>query len=243
MVKHEERRTLPYTGENAPNQIFAKFFKYTFGALAVSLFRIEFIDSHYIPDGPCIVAGNHSSYIDPVAVWMTPGKGPMHFIGRDDLYENKFLAWVFDSVGAIPVARGSADVAMIRMVSTQLAQGEKVGIFPEGTRGRAREDFGEVGQAHEGVAFLAHRNKVPVIPVGISGLEKIWPKGQLLPRFPKAICKYGPPINPDQFEGNRKEVLHQMTQKIMSEIARLRDEAAQEISSRTLRSQRYFTKE
>lgn len=243
MVKHEERRTLPYTGENAPNQIVAKIVKYTIGYGAVGLFRIEFEDEHYVPNGACIIAGNHTSYVDPVAIWMTPDKGPVHFVGRDEFYKFKPIAWFLDSVGAIPVARNSADRTMMRAVEAQLAQGEKVGIFPEGTRGRDRDDLGELGKANEGVAFMAIRSNVPVIPVGISGLDKIWPKGKIFPRFPKAICKFGPPIHPEDFEGNRKEVLHAMTQMIMDEITRLRDEAAEEIASRSLRKRRYFTKD
>lgn len=242
MVKHAERRTLPFTGENAPSQFVAGVVKYTLGALAMGLYRIEFKNSDNIPDGPCIIAGNHTSYIDPVAVWMTPGKGPVHFVGRDEFYSNKFLAWLFDHVGTIPVSRNTADRTMMRSVETQLAQGEKIGIFPEGTRGRSQEDQAEMGKVNEGVAFMAIRSDVPVVPVGISGLDKIWPKGQKLPRFPKALCNYGPPIYPSQFEGTRKEVLHDMTQKIMSEVIRLRDEAAEEIASRKLRKNKYYTK-
>lgn len=241
-MKASDRRSLPSQGEGAPNQIFAKIVRYIIGWPAVLLYRTTFEGVENIPEGPCIISGNHTSYLDAIAIFMTPRDEFMHYVAKEALYRNKLFSWIFDNLGGIPVNRGTADREMIRHASTQLQQGEKLVIFPEGTRGRERDDLNEIVQAHEGAAFLAIRNDVPIIPVGLSGFDKISKKGSILPRFPLTACKFGEPIYPGDFEGGRKERITAMTEKLMEEIVRLRDEAKEGIETRSRRLRGYISK-
>jgi 1-acyl-sn-glycerol-3-phosphate acyltransferase len=90
-----------------------------------------------------------------------------------------------------------------------------VGIFPEGTRRfkRAEDD-----DARGGAAFIALRNEVPLLPVGIAGTDRIKPPGAKMFRFPKVVIAVGEPIDPAAFEGGRKERVEAITAELMRRI-------------------------
>lgn len=226
-MKSEERRSLPFKGENSPGWPVRRVLMFLLTPLYRVLFRTRYVGFEKIPEGACIISGNHTSYIDPVALYLNKSKIDIHFVSQEGIYRIKILAWLLDHMGAIKVNRGTADRVMIRNASALLEQGEKVGIFPEGTRGRAREDLNEITQAHEGAAFLATRMNVPIVPVGLAGFDKISQKGKLLPQFPRTICIVGDPIYPDDILGERKEKMAEMTKRVMEEVVRLRDEGAE----------------
>jgi len=93
-------------------------------------------------------------------------------------------------VGTIPIKRGAHDTEAFKHAVKALNNGAYVGIFPEGTRGNGIELL----QPHTGVIRLALLADVPIIPVGLSGAKKSWPKGRYLPRFGKKIwVKIGDP--------------------------------------------------
>jgi len=224
-MKHEERRGKLFKDGSVPNWWGMHCADLLIAKPAHMLFRMKRVGVENVPDGACIMAGNHISYVDPIALWASMPQGTIHFVAKSELYRNKALAWFLDSVGAVPVARGAADRAMIKWTSDYLAGGESVAIFPEGTRGREREDAEELNQGQEGAAFLSLRTGVPIVPLGIAGTDKIMPKGSKIIHFPQVVLRFGKPIRPSDFEGSRKEKMTAMTAVLMKEIARLRDEA------------------
>ena len=119
-----------------------------------------------------------------------------HFIAKSELFENGFLGWALPRVWAFPINRASADREAIQRATDLLKCGEPIGMFPEGTRRKPGAALGEgdLGEAHAGVAFIAMRAGVPVVPVGISGTDKALPPGAKLPRFPRVTIKFGPPV-------------------------------------------------
>ena len=236
-MKHEDRRGLPFKGENAPRKWPLMKWAYVLISLPIlGMYRVEGMGEENIPDGPCILAGNHVSYMDAAVLWSMMPKGPLHFVAKEELYKSKFLAWGLDNLGVLPVARGTADRTMIARCKALLGAGERIAIFPEGTRGRERENLDEVGQAQNGAAFLAQHAKVPIVPVGIEGTEKIMPAGAKLPRFPKVLVNFGQPLSADDFEGGRREKLDALTQATMQEIVKLRGEARLELERRRSRA-------
>jgi 1-acyl-sn-glycerol-3-phosphate acyltransferase len=145
--------------------------------------------------------------------------------------ENGFLGWALPRVWAIPINRASADREAIQRATDLLQRGEPIGMFPEGTRRKPGAPVGEsdLGEAHAGVAFIAMRAGVPVVPVGIAGTDKALPPGAKLPRFPRVTIKFGPPVSPHDFpHGGRKEKTAAMTAEIMRRIAAARDAATEE---------------
>lgn len=214
-------RGKPFVGDGAPAWRLAKFAKNTLGKLGILIYRSKFLCVENIPDGGCILAGNHTSTLDPVMIYGEAPKGMIHFVAKKELWKVPLIGWAVDHLGAIPVYRGTADRTMIKTVVSLLKAGEKVGIYPEGTRVKGQEDH----SGHGGAAFLAIMANAPVVPVGIAGADQIYPDGAILPRFPRVVYRFGPPIHPNDFEGTNREKVLAMTEAIMAAILRERDAA------------------
>jgi 1-acyl-sn-glycerol-3-phosphate acyltransferase len=205
---------------------FARVVRATLGALLVAMFRVSLPGADRIPRGGVILAGNHLSYADPILLWCRSPR-PVHFMARSDLWEHDVLGWGLDHFWAFSVHRGAADREALQQASAYLKAGEPVGIFPEGTR-----KFHGDAEAQGGAAFLAIRNGVPVVPVGIAGTDRIKPPGAKTFHFPKVVMAVGEPILPDAFpEGGRKERVEALTAEIMERIGE-QTERAQEVLAR-----------
>jgi len=196
----------------------------TVARAVLGVYRTRLVDTNNVPPGGAILAGNHVSYLDPVLLWCGAPR-PVHFMAKTELWDSRFIGWALDRVLAFPVRRGTPDRAALATAGTLLSAGELVGIFPEGTRHRAGETD-ELGEASEGVAFIALRAGVPVVPVGIHGTAEALPRGARLPRFPHVTIRFGEPVRPGDFaDGGRKERVALMTREIMDRIADARDKA------------------
>lgn len=186
----------------------------TLGHVITACFHTTSIGADNIPaSGGVILAGNHVSYADPVLIWCS-SRRPVHFMAKAELWASSF-GWAADHLWAFPVRRGAPDREAISTACGLLRAGEIVGMFPEGTRARAGE-----GAAHGGVAFLALRENVRVVPVGVAGTTEILPPGTGIPRFPHVVLSYGEPLAPGEFNGeSRRERTDAMTSAIMARIA------------------------
>src|SRR5919108_726079 len=139
--------------------------------------------------GPLILAPNHRSLLDiPVAAATTKRK--VWFMAKEELFASKLSARILGRLGAFPVRRGRPDRAPLQRALKLLADGEVVGIFPEGTR-RPMARFEEL---EEGFAYVALRSGAPVVPVAISGTEAVFPPGGKLPRLVKVRVAVGEPF-------------------------------------------------
>jgi len=200
-----------------------KVLRATFGRIVLAAYRTRFIGTENIPEGGAVLAGNHVSYLDPVLLWCGAPR-PVHFMAKVELWESRLLGAALDRLLAFPVHRGAPDRAALMRATELLRSGELVGIFPEGTR--QDSSTGELGEASEGVAFIALRASVPVVPVGIAGTERALPRGARLPRFPRVTFKFGEPVHPGEVEApGRKERVDLMTSLVMRRIAAARTEA------------------
>lgn len=190
----------------------------TLGALLLALFRVTIVGRDNLPaTGGFVLAGNHVSYGDPVLIWCAVPR-PAHFMARSSLWKHAFLGWCLDQFWAFPVERGTADRAALTKANTILAAGEPVGIFPNGTR----NVNGEPIEPQDGAAFIASRAGVPLVPVGISGTDRIRPKGSRLIHFPRCTIAVGEPVLASDFDGlGRKETVAAMTAEVMRRIEAL----------------------
>lgn len=209
------------TRSSAKHSFVGPLLRVTVGKLIAASFRARILNPERVPEGGLVLAGNHVSYGDPVILWCVAPR-PVHFMAKAELWSNPVFAWFLDRVWAFPVRRGKADRDALTAASDLLRSGEVVGIFPQGTR----ISEGESSEAHGGAAFLAMRNGVPIVPVGIAGTERIRPKGKRLLRFPRLVVSVGEPISPASFSvGGRKERADAMTAAVMRGITEQLSEA------------------
>lgn len=187
-------------------------------------FRMTIQGRENLPrEGPFILAPVHRSNIDFAMVCVVT-KRRMRYLAKDSLWKLG-LGRVWESLGAVPVARGTADRAAMRALETAIENGEPVVMFPEGTR----QSGPEVQPLFDGVAYVASRTGVPIVPVGIGGSERAMPKGSKVIRPVKVSLVVGKPIHPEaREEGGRvpRRAVSELTASLKVELQRLFDEAS-----------------
>lgn len=184
------------------------------------LFGFSVKGQEHVPKtGPVILAANHLSILDPIAV----GAGvwrPVSFFARADLFRLPVLSWLLPRIHAIPVERGESDLAAIKRALRTLERGFAFGIFPEGTRSRT----GRLQPFKTGVAAIALRTGTPVVPVAVMGTEKALPVGSRRIRLRRPIrVVYGEPIPVLKKERPSREDLLRLTREIEAKVAELLD--------------------
>ena len=170
-----------------------------------------------------ILAANHSSYLDIVALstalMKLRGK-EVRYLGKKELVSNPIIRWIFKIGEQITFDREAEGQKVLEEAIKALKKGEVIGIYPEGTRSLT----GKMQKGKTGVARLAIWAKVPVIPVGIKGAFELMPKGKIVPKFKKNIVvNIGKPIHFDDYYKRKikKQLLRNLTDEIMIEIAKL----------------------
>lgn len=136
------------------------------------VFRVRVVGEENIPrDGGCIVCANHSSNWDPVFLIVLLTRR-IYFMAKAELFKVPLLGWLIKSIGMIPVKRTSADISAVRTSISVLKDGKALGIFPSGRRVKKGED----AAAKSGVAFIAVKAAVPVVPIYIETTYKPFSK-------------------------------------------------------------------
>ena len=116
---------------------------------------------------PMIVIGNHQSWLDPVVMGFPIKKRQVTFMGKKELAANGLIRGILKEAGVILVDRHNTDMEAMRACMKALRGGDILGIFPEGTR----HHEGVMTEMETGVAMIALRAGVPVIPVLVPRLR------------------------------------------------------------------------
>lgn len=127
--------------------------------------RLDLLGRCTVPrEGPAILVCNHISSLDPAFL---QGCTPRHirWMMAAEYLSIRPLRPFFDTIGVIPVARGTRDTTSTRSALRAIANGDVIGIFPEGRIAKTSELL----PFHPGAALLASRTGVPVIPAAIEG--------------------------------------------------------------------------
>lgn len=186
--------------------MFYSFIRLILKFIFLILFRIKTVGKDKVIEGGTILAVNHRSNWDPLAVWATCPR-QLAFMAKSELFKFKPFGALLKALGVFPVHRGKGDVSAVKTALTILKQEKPMVIFPEGRRVRE----GERCEIKPGVTMLATHAKVPIIPVRITGKYHL---------FHKITVIYGEPIYLDEYYGEKLTVekMQALSQSIMQRV-------------------------
>ena len=191
-------------------------------------FRARVIGMENVPaDGGAILASNHSATMDSIII---PAMLPREvtFPAKAELFKGtsaggRIVAWFLRSVGMVPMERGGGRAAAesLQKISQVLAEGKLVAIYPEGTRSAD----GRLYKGHTGMARMALRHDVPVLPVGVVGAQTV--RGLFgIPWVRRPLVVVGEPLYFGEYAGsNEMKVQRYVTDEVMAAIQRLTGQA------------------
>jgi len=149
-------------------------------------FKVEGVE-HIPQKGGFILASNHASYLDPLALGVAcPRK--LSFMAKEELFRNPLFARVLKQVGAFPVRRESADTSALKEAIRRVRSGKALVLFPEGER---KASGAPDKEPQAGVGFLAQKSGVPVIPAFIDGTQRALPRGARIIRPARILVRFG----------------------------------------------------
>ncbi|MFE7650340.1 lysophospholipid acyltransferase family protein [Streptomyces phaeoluteigriseus] len=186
--------------------------------------RIEGLE-HVPAAGAAIIAGNHLSFSDH---FLMPAilKRRITFLAKAEYFtgpgvKGRLTAAFFRSAGQIPVDRSGKDAgqAAIREGLGVLSKDELLGIYPEGTRSHD----GRLYKGKVGVAVMALRAEVPVVPCAMIGTFEAQPPGKKIPKIHPVTIRFGEPLDFSRYAGmeGEKAILRAITDEIMYAILAL----------------------
>ncbi len=166
--------------------------------------------------GAVVLVSNHLNDTDPFMLTVALRHSRrIRFMAKVELFTGP-LGWVAPLYGAFPVRRFEADLGSMLAAERLLKKGEVVGMFPEGTRSRT----GYMGPPHPGTALIALRAGATVLPVGITGTQRI--KGITFPlRRPKVRVTIGEPFPLTAIKRPSKAQVSELTHRIVTAIESL----------------------
>ncbi len=194
------------------------------GFLARLLFRLRVSGAEHVPaHGPAIIAANHVSMLDGVALALVTSQRSRRmtrFLVAAEFFAKPTVAWALRLYRQIPLRRGKADSGALDEAIATVKGGALAGIFPEGTVNP--DPASGLQRGRSGVGRIALATGAPVIPVGIWGTQDRWPKSGLrsrpLERTAVGVA-YGAPIEP-QGDADAADDVQAFTDLVMAGIAK-----------------------
>ena len=200
--------------------------KIVLGPVVQGVFKVAVIGREHVPtSGPAILAGNHVSFSDHFFV--------PHVLNRQVIYlakaqyftgqglAGRLTAGFFNALGQKPVDRdsGRAGLAAIATAAEVLAEGNLLGIYPEGTR----SPDGRLYRGRVGVARLWLETGAPLLPCAMIGSFEALPPGKKMPKKVQVTVKFGPPMDLSKYDGRKRDarLYREVTDDIMKAIQEL----------------------
>jgi putative phosphoserine phosphatase/1-acylglycerol-3-phosphate O-acyltransferase len=210
------------------------------GFVPYARFEITGVD-HIPAEGPAIVVANHRSYFDPMALAMAFAKRgrPVRFLGKKEVFDAPIVGQLARAMGGIRVEQGTGSDEPLAEAAAALEMGEIVALMPQGTIPRGPAFFDPVLKGRWGAARLAALTGAPVIPVGLWGTEKVWPRSERLPNLlalghpPTVTVTVGTPVaglkgqSPD---ADTKRIMTAITKLLPAEARRKRTPTPEELA-------------
>lgn len=152
--------------------------------------RMRVVGKENIPDGPAVICPNHSTWGDPFYVVFAFGwRYPIRAMAKIQIMRMPVVGWLLSKAGVFGVDRGAADMKAVKTAMKFLKDGDKLLMFPEGTRVQEGENV----EAKTGAALFATRTSAPLLPVYIQRKKSF---------FQPNLVVIGEPYHP-QYEGRK----------------------------------------
>jgi len=186
-------------------------------ALARTFFGYRVIGAeNMIEEGPCIIAANHCSYLDPPLVGIACRRA-IHYLARKSLLDLPLLGPILPELNVIPVDQKNADRSALMGAIRVVRHGGAVLIFPEGTR----SVDGELQPARPGLGMIAAKTGAPVVPVLVTGSYQAFPKGAKFPKPAPVVVRIGQPFFPRRDAGEERPDYELISRQALQAIAAL----------------------
>ena len=143
------------------NKFYRRFYRAARAAIGI-FYRLRVIGKENIPDGAAIVCANHSNMVDPFIIAFAFGIDcQVHVIAKVELFRIPVVSTVLKKLGMISVDRGILDSSAVKNTFLYLKNGEKIVIFPEGTRVPTDDAIA----VKAGAVKTAERAGAPLLPL------------------------------------------------------------------------------
>ncbi|MBN2796376.1 MAG: 1-acyl-sn-glycerol-3-phosphate acyltransferase [Clostridia bacterium] len=183
------------------------FFKFVIKWFYKIFYGVKVHNPERLPmDQPVLICSNHLNAQDPFVIG-TNLKPVIKIMAKKELFKYKIVSWFLTVNGAFPVDREANDISAIKTSLKILKDGTTLMLFPEGTRNNTNTPL----EAKPGVAMIAVKAKVPIIPITLKSDYKL---------FRKMHVYVGEPIYLDEYFERRvtSEDYQEISQKILDKI-------------------------
>jgi 1-acyl-sn-glycerol-3-phosphate acyltransferase len=206
--------------------VFYLIARFVLRPLFWAVFRPHVTGREHVPlTGPVILASNHLSFIDSIAIPLVAPRRVSYLAKAEYFTSPGITGWLsktlFTGLRALPVERETTRAAQAALDTalSVLKDGGAFGIYPEGTRSRD----GRLARGKTGVAWLALTADCPVVPVAVAGTDRVQPVGATWPRPHRVSITFGPPLTfPDEHgQAGKGRARRVVTDRIMEAIAEL----------------------
>jgi 1-acyl-sn-glycerol-3-phosphate acyltransferase len=177
--------------------------------------RMEVEGLELLPrSGPVLLAGNHDSQMDPVAIGVAARRRrQVRALAKASLWDVKLLAPILNGMGQIPIERGKGDRGALGKAIDALRAGACIGVFPEGTRSLGRELRARSGIGHLAAAVP----EAKIVLVAASGTTDY----ARFPKRPRVRVRFSLPAKGDYRPGeDAGEFAARLLQQIRAEVPR-----------------------
>lgn len=159
--------------------------------IAKTFFNYRVIGAeNMIEEGPCIIAANHCSYLDPPLVGIACQRA-IHYLARKTLLDWPVLGPIFPQLNVIPVDQENPERSALMGIIRVVRGGGAALIFPEGSR----SPDGELQPAQPGIGLIAAKTGAPIVPVLVEGSFAAFPRGAKWPRRENVTVRIGTPMS------------------------------------------------
>jgi 1-acyl-sn-glycerol-3-phosphate acyltransferase len=193
------------------------------GAVARPLFRIRVTGVDSVPsEGPGIAASNHVSVLDGIVLALVIARRRRRmtrFLTAAEFFRKPFYAWALRLYRQIPIRRGEGDEGALDEAVRTVRAGALAGIFPEGKVNPVPE--GPLQRGRTGVARMALATGAPVVPVGIWGTQRRWPRSGIRWERPfrtTIALEFGAPVT-GEGDPDSPQDTQRLTELVMERIA------------------------